>query len=223
MAKSPRKLAWKKAKRATIGIGTMIVFIALVLVAAIASAVILKTAYSLKDAAERSGHAAVSEVSGGLKIQDITGDRDYGGAGPPYGDIEMIKLWVTVWEGNPGVDISKMKVHWIGPTVEIMLPMDRTNNPPVPTTTAFGADDENSDTGDGWDPTATPPQYFLLNDNMIYIAIDLRPGPNGIGDELGPGETAVLYFELSAGLTVKEEFTAPLSFGSQRFIDLTMQ
>ena len=54
---------------AAIGIGAMIVFISLILVAAVASAVIIQTAEKLQQNAQRTGDDTSDELSGKLTIQ----------------------------------------------------------------------------------------------------------------------------------------------------------
>ena len=54
---------------AAIGIGAMIVFISLILVAAVASAVIVQTAEKLQQNAQRTGDDTSDELSGKITIQ----------------------------------------------------------------------------------------------------------------------------------------------------------
>ena len=54
---------------AAIGIGAMIVFISLILVAAVASAVIIQTAEKLQQNAQRTGDDTSDELSGKITIQ----------------------------------------------------------------------------------------------------------------------------------------------------------
>ena len=54
----------------SIGIGAMIVFIALILVAAVASTVIIKTAEELQDRAEKTGDDTRDSISGKLLVTD---------------------------------------------------------------------------------------------------------------------------------------------------------
>ena len=228
MAGNLRKFAWEDNKKATIGIGTLIVFIALVLVAAIASAVILKTAYSLKDRAEATGAGVVDEVSGGIKVLDIVGDRNLNKGGVPVAmqtGIQRITFLVTVWSGSPGINMRTMRVHWLGPSQSAYL----TINPASYTAgsaTDFGCDDVPAVVTTDWNP---PGAMGLQWQNMAYVELEL--GNGNIGEQTGspaswglvPGSHGSVYFEPAAGLIVEESFTTPSTYGTNQFIDLTMQ
>ncbi|MED5567983.1 MAG: flagellin, partial [Candidatus Thermoplasmatota archaeon] len=60
--------AMKDDKIAAIGIGAMIVFIALILVAAVAAAVIIQTAEKLQQNAQTAGDDTADEMSGKIMI-----------------------------------------------------------------------------------------------------------------------------------------------------------
>ena len=68
-------------ERGSIGIGAMIVFIALILVAAVASTVIIKTAEELQDRAEKTGDDTRDQISGKLIVTDVYIQTDDGGDG----------------------------------------------------------------------------------------------------------------------------------------------
>ena len=59
-----RNTPYMNDDRASIGIGAMIVFIALILVAAVASTIIIKTAEELQQRAEATGDDTRDEISG---------------------------------------------------------------------------------------------------------------------------------------------------------------
>lgn len=89
-------LSFKNKKVASIGIGTMIVFIAMVLVAGIAASVLMQTSVSLESQAMKSGQDTKNEVSSDIDVIEIMGDyntRDIGGT--PYARIHNMTITVT--------------------------------------------------------------------------------------------------------------------------------
>jgi flagellin-like protein len=63
-------------EEAAVGIGTLIVFIAMILVAAVAASVIMQTAENLQQRAYAVGKQTIRDVSSGLHVIDVTGYTD---------------------------------------------------------------------------------------------------------------------------------------------------
>ncbi|MCU0860219.1 MAG: hypothetical protein MUE55_06510 [Thermoplasmata archaeon] len=72
-------LRLREDEEGDIGIGTLIIFIAIVLVAAIAASLILYAAALLQQQAQKGVDEAVAEVSGGLEVINVAGDRNPNG------------------------------------------------------------------------------------------------------------------------------------------------
>jgi archaellin len=68
-----RKQRIKKDENAMVGIDVLIVFIAMILVAAVAASVIIQTSQKLQQQAQNVATQTTREVSAGLVIDDITG------------------------------------------------------------------------------------------------------------------------------------------------------
>ena len=64
-----------KREKGEMGIGTLIIFIAMIIVAAVAATVLIQTAYQLQQQAEETGNIATQDVSTGFKIITIQGIR----------------------------------------------------------------------------------------------------------------------------------------------------
>jgi flagellin FlaB len=80
----------------SIGIGAMIVFIALILVAAVASTVIIKTAEELQDRAEKTGDDTRDQISGKLIVTDVYINQDT----DDDGDIDSLTVIAKLASGS---------------------------------------------------------------------------------------------------------------------------
>ena len=63
-----KKIDFNRNEEGAIGIGAMIIFIALILVAAVASTIIIKTAEELQQRAEQTGDDTRDEISGKIQL-----------------------------------------------------------------------------------------------------------------------------------------------------------
>ncbi len=91
---------------ADIGIGTLIVFIAMVLVAAVAASVIIQTAESLQQRAYAVGKQTIRDVSSGLRIIEVSGYTD-----PNKTKIEYLAIAVATRAGSLDLDLNKTLLY----------------------------------------------------------------------------------------------------------------
>jgi len=96
------------------GIGAMIVFIAMVLVAGIAASVLIQTANRLEIQAMQTGQQTTEEVATGIGIEDITGEV-------VGGTIENITICVSARSGSDDIDLSNTIVELSDSTTKYLL------------------------------------------------------------------------------------------------------
>ena len=87
--------------RGMVGIGTLIVFIAMVIVAAVAAGVLINTSGKLQEQARATGEETIRQVSSGVEVTALKGRT---GDGPV---VENLELVVRI---RPGSQIGRAHV-----------------------------------------------------------------------------------------------------------------
>lgn len=98
------KKIFVKKEEASIGIGAMIVFIAMVLVAAIAASVLIQTANRLETQAMRTGQDTMAEVATGIAVTDVGGHVN-------NSVIDNVTITVRVRAGSAEVDLNEVAIE----------------------------------------------------------------------------------------------------------------
>ena len=99
----------------SIGIGAMIVFIAMVLVAGIAASVLIQTSTTLESQAMATGQETTKEVSSGIAVYDILG---YAATGS---DISKLAVMVRPRAGSDGIDLAETYIELSNSTIKVIL------------------------------------------------------------------------------------------------------
>lgn len=89
-----------KENIASIGIGAMIIFIAMVFVAGIAASVLVQTSTQLEMQALETGYDTVEEVSSGIRVDGIEGYNI-------SGSITKMAVEISARAGSPDIDIGQ--------------------------------------------------------------------------------------------------------------------
>jgi flagellin FlaB len=153
------RTSWKKDKRAEMGVGTMIIFIAMVLVAAVAASVLISTANKVREQAQNTGDQAINNVASGFVVQDVTGKVNTGMTA-----ITNITIQVRLQAGSPPVNMDKVTIQFISGSVNRMLVMNSTTS----STTAFKAEQTLAGaSGNTW----TSANYVVQQGDLITVSI----------------------------------------------------
>jgi flagellin FlaB len=95
-----------KDRRGQVGIGTLIVFIALVLVAAIAAGVLINTAGFLQSQAESTGQESTDQVANNLQVMSA-----YGSGTGVDGDVETPNIVVQLAPGSDPIQLGDVQAQ----------------------------------------------------------------------------------------------------------------
>ncbi len=96
------------------GIGSLIIFIAMVIVAAVTATLLINVSYQLQQQAEETSNQAIQDVSTGIKVISMGGFRynSSWGLNPPYhSKIDWITIKISLIAGSPPINISSIIIE----------------------------------------------------------------------------------------------------------------
>ena len=202
-------------ERGDIGVGTVIIFIAMVLVAAVAATVLIYTTGALQQKATKTSKEATQQISSNIVVESVLGDRGVNNSDtiqnllirikPDVGttSIDLRQVIVTVMDSSQRYDINY--------TSEDSNASNATNatNTTNTTYTAISVRDEDKSFSN-----TTP----VLNSGDL---IEIQVSANALtGMYLAPRKTFWLSLNQELGQAVNLEIATPNSFGVNRYVRL---
>ena len=191
-----------KNDQGQVGIGTLIIFIAMVLVAAVAAAVLIQTSGVLQQKAADTGTEAIQEVSGNIVVETITGERN----SASDAKLEVYNLTIKAAAGAGGIDLEQMIIT-AGSATELVYLNHSGNLSGTTFTTNEIRDTDNSFTSDS---------YVMNSGDLIKITIN----GSAVGIDAAPRDD--IYFVLTPenGNPVRKDLTTPNSYGINTVVTL---
>jgi len=196
-------------ERGQVGIGTLIVFIAMVLVAAIAAGVLINTAGFLQSSSQATGQGASDATSNRVQVVSATGTS--------LGDdgVGVVNLVVKRGPGASNVDLGTTTVQWVGPSGSFyQLAENGADGNPDGRFVVNTIQDS-----DGSNP--------VLNDQEDRLQIQLNLGDGAdlnsgepFGNELGEGESATIRITTASGAQTTTEIIVPPTISGTSAVQL---
>ncbi len=114
----------KKDKKGAIGIEILIVFIAIVLVAAVSAAVLIQTVGYLQQKATATGRETTQEVASGIKVIQVLGHVDT--PNDVNGTIDKLAILIEPNTGGQDIDLNKTTISITNGDKHVVLTYDPT-------------------------------------------------------------------------------------------------
>ncbi len=205
----------KQDEQAQVGIGTMIVFIATVLVAAIAAGVLISTSSDLQEKSSRTGAEATEQVASNLAVNSVVGKRD----ATSTATLEDLEIYLVLAPGASEVDLSQMSLQYSDGAA--MSTLDYASG--GADTDSFGA----AALRDA-DSSFTAANPVMTAGDLVRIDIDLDEDTDGagadtqtgIGNQLAVREDVRIVLLPEVGSAVEIGFSAPNSYGTRLVMEL---
>jgi flagellin FlaA/flagellin FlaB len=202
----------RESERAQVGIGTLIVFIAMVLVAAIAAGVLINTAGFLQSQSQATGQQSSKQVSDRLQEVVTTGLVDSGN-----NEIRAVNVTVTQAPGAGEIDLQNATVSWVGEGDSYTYVYGENDASASTEPSLSGADEyftvevvrNEGDSSTGVTVLNDADDRFTLN-----FALANPSGTTGeiqAADKLIEGEEVTIKINTQAGGTTTIRFTVPES------------
>ena len=191
--------------RGQVGIGTLIVFIAMVLVAAIAAGVLINTAGFLQSQSEETGEQSSQQVTDRAQVIAETGNVDTSTSPNSIGTID---LNVKKAPGAGDVDLEQAVIQWSGPDGNVDL------------TYASGgaaAGSNNFGVSKVQDSSDNTP---VLDDDSDVFTVTIPQATGGSLDNLAEGESATATIVTASGGEATVTLTVPESLAGESAVSL---
>ena len=149
-----RQIAIFNSNKGAVGIGAMVIFIAMVLIAAIAASVLVQTAGQIENQAARTGEQTKNEISTGVFVLDISGKV-------VNNKVENMTITIRLRPGSNDINLNNVALEVADGTKKVLLTMNTSASWNFNTT--LDSDGQVFGTG-AWNETANQFGVIVLED-----------------------------------------------------------
>ncbi len=184
-------------ERGQVGIGTLIVFIAMVLVAAIAAGVLINTAGFLQTKSEQTGEQSTNQVTDRLEPVSKSGDVN-------NSQVETVELVVSKSPGSSDINVSAGTVELLGPDGTDRFTLDNSSVGTQVSFTALNDDDSSLSSGS-----------YILNDPEDRLVVEIDVTALSANGALQSGEEATVRVNGESGAVSIVRLKVPESLAGE--------
>lgn len=203
--KANRTLWSSEDDRAEVGIGTLIVFIATILVAAVASAVVIDTSNNLQEKAQSTGREATNQVATNLDVVQVVGQILSTGTSTK---INALNLSLGLAPGAKQLDMNQLVIRLTDGTSEKRLSYSQTEGANLFTATKV------RDADSSW--SASSP--VMTAGDLIVANVNLNSTTNNL--ELSPRTTVTVLLVPEIGAPIGADFRTPPTYATDKLFEL---
>ena len=167
---------------AAIGVGALIIFIAMILVAGIAASVILQTINSLQQQALITGEQTTRDVSTGLRVTHVSGHKD-------GSTLDQIAIYIRPTAGSQPLDLTYAYITLSDSDSELILNYTTSSYASSISSGLFGTLDESILSASTYgimeirdiDNSSTSSSPIINDDDLVVLLVNATECFSGIG------------------------------------------
>ena len=194
-------------ERGQIGIGTLIIFIAMILVAAVAAGVLINTAGLLQAQADDTSQDTQQAVANQIEVVHAVGEID-------NGTVDTLNLTVKKSAGSEEIDLSSATIQYTSSEQDVALQYGGEYGEENLSASNFTvnqvAGDENTEN----------PESLIYTDERVVLTIDTSEIEDDNGGGLSEGESVTIQVVDQSGASYTYGVSVPNTFGDRTVVQV---
>jgi flagellin FlaA/flagellin FlaB len=206
----------REPNRGQVGIGTLVVFMAMVIVAAMAAGTLIDVSGMLQSKGDATGEEATAGVTNAVLVTgafaEVTPSADDAYAN---GTVHQVEIVVGQSSGAGNINVSRATISWIGPRQAASL----SYTSGTPDSDSFSTEQIN-----GYDPQVLVEEEdriaVVINATAVEEDTDSFAGADDSLVGLGAGQSATVLISTQYGAETTYRVTVPESLASRSAVEV---